>query len=466
MLELVLTRPDERRTLVDAAQGPAVPGPRRAAHLPRPPGRRRRHAGAPGARRVPVAGPAVRRHVGHDGQRGHRRRPAPRWSPRSRPGCSAPRSRPSGSSARPSTAPRLGDPDDVAQSDRDDVQAGGAAGDYERLCADRRWRRWVETTFGLATETGHGPGASGSARPRVPDAAARLADLHRRARWIECAQAIRTTLLAGSRGYGTRSPAGRCSPSGCTSSCPRATPSMSSLEPEARRHITAQYQVAVPDQPDKRPAAAGASAGSAARSTWWSPGHADGRTVTYRATPRPRRQRGRQVNGYLYISTDQPWPADPLAEGRLPDSLAGPTTARSPSVAAQVPARRRSASTPTAPRSTAARHRRRVRSHPVRVLPALRVSYEQVRGSDFAKLATLDAEGRSSAVSVVSTSIVRAPATRVPTASSAHEARKLLTFVDNRQDASLQAGHFNDFVQVTQLRGARQPGRRSAAPTA
>ena len=28
------------------------------------------------------------------------------------------------------------------------------------------------------------------------------------------------------------------------------------------------------------------------------------------------------------------------------------------------------------------------------------------------------------------------------------------TFVDNRQDASLQAGHFNDFVQVTQLRGA------------
>ena len=34
------------------------------------------------------------------------------------------------------------------------------------------------------------------------------------------------------------------------------------------------------------------------------------------------------------------------------------------------------------------------------------------------------------------------------------DARKLLAFVDNRQDASLQAGHFNDFVQVTQLRGA------------
>ena len=34
------------------------------------------------------------------------------------------------------------------------------------------------------------------------------------------------------------------------------------------------------------------------------------------------------------------------------------------------------------------------------------------------------------------------------------DARKLLTFVDNRQDAALQAGHFNDFVEVTMIRGA------------
>ena len=34
------------------------------------------------------------------------------------------------------------------------------------------------------------------------------------------------------------------------------------------------------------------------------------------------------------------------------------------------------------------------------------------------------------------------------------EARKLLSFTDNRQDASLQAGHFNDFVQVSLLRSA------------
>jgi hypothetical protein len=30
--------------------------------------------------------------------------------------------------------------------------------------------------------------------------------------------------------------------------------------------------------------------------------------------------------------------------------------------------------------------------------------------------------------------------------------QKLLSFTDNRQDAALQAGHFNDFVQVVRLR--------------
>jgi hypothetical protein len=81
------------------------------------------------------------------------------------------------------------------------------------------------------------------------------------------------------------------------------------------------------------------------------------------------------------------------------------------------------------------------------------VSYEQVRGQDFGKLATLDSEGRSSAVSLLSASVVRALAA-LPESELPLEARKLLTFVDNRQDASLQAGHLNDFVQVSQLRAA------------
>src|SRR5262249_48275277 len=34
--------------------------------------------------------------------------------------------------------------------------------------------------------------------------------------------------------------------------------------------------------------------------------------------------------------------------------------------------------------------------------------------------------------------------------------QKLLAFTDNRQDASLQAGHFNDFVQTSLVRSALQ----------
>ncbi|GAA4372886.1 DEAD/DEAH box helicase [Nocardioides caricicola] len=77
--------------------------------------------------------------------------------------------------------------------------------------------------------------------------------------------------------------------------------------------------------------------------------------------------------------------------------------------------------------------------------------YESARGNDFAKLASLGSEGRSSATTVLSASIVRAQQREE---SIADAARKVLTFTDNRQDASLQAGHFNDFVLVGQIRAA------------
>ena len=89
---------------------------------------------------------------------------------------------------------------------------------------------------------------------------------------------------------------------------------------------------------------------------------------------------------------------------------------------------------------------------PFRFCLRCRTSYEQARGNDFAKLAKLSAEGRSSAMSLITASIVRT--LRTWEGDLDDKARKLLAFVDNRQDASLQAGHFNDFVQVTQLRGA------------
>ncbi|MGQ9369605.1 DEAD/DEAH box helicase [Azospirillum sp. ST 5-10] len=70
---------------------------------------------------------------------------------------------------------------------------------------------------------------------------------------------------------------------------------------------------------------------------------------------------------------------------------------------------------------------------------------------DINRLASLSAEGRSSATTIIITAILR---WMNGTADMRAETRKLLAFTDNRQDAALQAGHFNDFIFVTLLRGA------------
>ncbi len=68
------------------------------------------------------------------------------------------------------------------------------------------------------------------------------------------------------------------------------------------------------------------------------------------------------------------------------------------------------------------------------------------------KLAGLTAEGRSSATTLLVSSALEW--LNEPAHAVAQEKRKLLGFTDNRQDAALQAGHFNDFVFVSLLRGA------------
>jgi Lhr-like helicase len=66
------------------------------------------------------------------------------------------------------------------------------------------------------------------------------------------------------------------------------------------------------------------------------------------------------------------------------------------------------------------------------------------------KIAGLSAEGRSSATTVLASSALRWM--NNPEHGIQHHKRKLLAFTDNRQDAALQAGHFNDFLFVSLLR--------------
>jgi len=69
---------------------------------------------------------------------------------------------------------------------------------------------------------------------------------------------------------------------------------------------------------------------------------------------------------------------------------------------------------------------------------------------EYTKLIKLGGEGRSTATTVLAFETIR----QMLAFHKSEERQKLLSFTDNRQDASLQAGHFNDFIKVGQLRAA------------
>ena len=86
---------------------------------------------------------------------------------------------------------------------------------------------------------------------------------------------------------------------------------------------------------------------------------------------------------------------------------------------------------------------------PMRYDPTSGVIYHTSK-KEWAKLAKIGGEGRSTATTILSYETVNIMKEQgEPDADS-----KLLTFVDARQDAALQAGHFNDFVRVGKVRSA------------
>jgi superfamily II DNA/RNA helicase len=86
---------------------------------------------------------------------------------------------------------------------------------------------------------------------------------------------------------------------------------------------------------------------------------------------------------------------------------------------------------------------------PLIIDPTAGVIYDG-KVSEWTKLAKIGTEGRSSAATVLAfeTLINLAELKEAP------YMQKLLSFTDNRQDASLQAGHFNDFIRAGRLRAA------------
>ena len=81
--------------------------------------------------------------------------------------------------------------------------------------------------------------------------------------------------------------------------------------------------------------------------------------------------------------------------------------------------------------------------------PTCGVIYD-TRTSELTKLSRLGNEGRSTSTTILAFSVLKGLGKH----RFDQKEQKVLSFTDNRQDAALQAGHFNDFIRTVQLRSA------------
>lgn len=92
--------------------------------------------------------------------------------------------------------------------------------------------------------------------------------------------------------------------------------------------------------------------------------------------------------------------------------------------------------------------------------PSSQTFYDS-RTKERSKLMRLGNEGRSTASTVLSYAVIKHLG---ETAKQPAKLQKLLSFTDNRQDAALQAGHFNDFMALGRFRSALYMALKQAGP--
>ncbi len=156
--------------------------------------------------------------------------------------------------------------------------------------------------------------------------------------------------------------------------------------------------------------------------------------------------------GYLYLNTIDPWPADPGdVQQRVPEDWLeehrGGLRIKS-SHKDYLPAAIRIG--PDGRESDQGHDCFFIRA-PFRFCLNCGVAYSGRQQTDIGKLTSLGTGGRSTSTTILSLSAIRSLRREQ---SLPEKARKLLSFTDNRQDASLQAGHFNDFIEIGLLRSA------------
>ena len=331
---------------------------------------------------------------------------------------------------------------------------------FEMFCQDPM-ASWVETTFGLEHE--EGTGNLKRAHPKTLGQAGQQLAEKLGLEVGACTAAIQRWLL---HGY-------KCDPDPESGNRPfafrlhqfisKGDAVYATLGKGEDRWMTLQPQLFRPEHRDERlyPLAFCRACGQEFYSIYLQE-----KADNFEATPRPVGEDDSQDDhihpGYFMV-VDEPWPTDPAEElERLPDEWKEPWHG-----GLRLRADRRDKR--PLPRMVLKAGTGDPSGVPVIFLsapfcfcPSCRVTYSPRQRKDFGKLATLSSEGRSTATTVLSLSAIRhlKSVEGLP-----DQARKLLSFTDNRQDASLQAGHFNDFAETGLLRSALYHAVKQAGPT-
>ena len=305
---------------------------------------------------------------------------------------------------------------------------------------------WIENTFGLRAEDARLQRQT----PRSIESAAESLSELTAVDAASCQAVIRRWLLAG---YEFDDPATGLKPFAFRLHqfiSPGDTAYVT-LETETERHITLSGQRYYgPERKLLFPLSFCRECGQ----EYYTVSRVDGEDGEAAYVPRDFRERLADIEGeggYLYLSEAEPWPYDPgEAQTRLPEDWleerGGAPRLRS-NRRKYLPQHLR---LDTRGRPAEAGQDAVFLPMPFMFCLSCGVSYTPRQRSDFVKLGTLNSEGRSSATTILSLAAIRA----LKDSELEPVARKLLSFTDNRQDASLQAGHFNDFVEVSLLRGA------------
>ena len=246
----------------------------------------------------------------------------------------------------------------------------------------------------------------------------------------------------------------------------------STMEPEGKRYLSLAKQAAQPGEPDKPlyPLVFCRSCGAPYYRVRIDE-REDEKAVLLPREDRSVEAGDKDQHAYLYVSENSPWPREEQeALARLPDYFKEFTTQGTERIHRDARAKGNipmpvhvDASghvTPEGPGMEAAL----IRGNFLFCLnPDCGVTYTRLQRSERAKLMTLGVDNRSTATTILA---IRAlMALQKDSGALDRHSQKLLSFTDNRQDASLQAGHFNDFFQVTLLRSALHKAIESVGDT-